>query len=94
MINRSTEVQASGESGPAYYRQRVRELSQVIDAAGCDRELAIYRAHLCGVPPTELARLASLEPGQVGRIIAELGREPDVDEWPEGADWVRIYRRR
>ncbi len=88
----NTVVRTDSGARLEHYRQRIRDLGQVVAAAGCDRDLAIFRAHQCGATQEDLARLALVDVAEVAQVIDSLRREPEIDEWSDGPDWVRLYR--
>lgn len=51
----------------------------------------MFRAHQHGVAAEQIAHLALLDCAEVERCVAELSREPDVDQWRDGPDWVKCY---
>ncbi|MQA24313.1 MAG: hypothetical protein GEU94_02320 [Micromonosporaceae bacterium] len=76
-----------------HYCDRIRELTRVMEGAAAERDLAMYRAWQRGMPPEQVARLASEEPDEVRRTVTVLDREEDIDEWGEGPTWIKFYRK-
>ncbi|MFI6761430.1 hypothetical protein ACIBF5_20060 [Micromonospora sp. NPDC050417] len=90
MIKLSAAVDPA--SRRTYYRNRVRDLRRLLEEVDAERCLAVFRAHQYGATPEEIAQVALLDPADVRQTIDALGGEPDIDQWDDGPDWVRIYR--
>ncbi len=86
-------VEAAYEDEVGHWTQRIRHLTRVMEDVGADRELAMYRASQRGVEVGEIAHLALLEAAEVERMLAMCRRDPDIDSFSEGPDWVRFYRK-
>lgn len=74
------------------YRERIIELGEVLLAVSLDRELAIYRAHECGLPAEAIAEVAEDRIESVNDIIDRYADDPDSPYYLEGPDWRQTSR--
>ncbi len=74
-----------------HYRKRIQHLGEVIDEASAFRDVAMYRAYQLGMTAEQIARLTLLDLAEVRETLADLGREPDIDECGDGPRWLRCY---
>lgn len=68
-------------------RKRIVELGEVLLAVRLDRELAIYRAHECGLAAETIAAVAEDRLEVVNDIIDRYAEDPDAPDYLEGPDW-------
>ncbi|MGW7296160.1 hypothetical protein ACWGIB_27705 [Streptomyces xiamenensis] len=77
----------------AYYLDRIRRLSHVVDDVTADRDLALLRAYERGASHQEIARRADLKPAEVEAVVTSLLAEEDIADWYDGPDYLPVYAR-
>lgn len=82
------------EAGEAQRRrERVRELTRVWEQVSAERGLAMYQAARAGMTIADIAHAALTRPAEVEQVLASCRRDPDIDNLPDGPDWVEIWPR-
>lgn len=82
---------ADGNDAREHLGRRFEELSDVLQHAKAERDLALYLAYRRGLTTREIADVVREDVVTVQAIIGTYLRDEDADSYEEGPRWVEMW---